>query len=338
MPATNVSWPTPLMRLNPWYPGQMGVPGTDSEEGLRLDTEGTIYWVDPNHVDNNDGRDGTNPTAPLATVAAALTHCEAYRGDVIAVMHNGGWTYGNPLSAHVTPIQEAVTIDVHGVRLVGVSSSVLGVPWIPTANNDVLISVDALDVIIEGFCFWDSGYTGVTAIATDWDGVTSWGENTTIRHCYFYDVAYGVTLDYSWNDVIEDCQFFAMATAAIHNPSVNGEPDYLVIRDCIFRDNTADINLPDCDEVLVEGCRFMDVTAAVAILAGDNNQIFNNTIQGNPAGVNNYINLTAGLNNLVSRNSLACSIAQYDTTCSDAGSGSWGGNECSNGPTTAPPV
>ena len=156
MAAFNVPWSAPLTRLNPWYPGQFGVPGTDSETGLRLNTEAAIFWVDPNAVDANDQRDGTNPTAPLQTVAAALTKCEAYRGDTIAVMHNGYWTYGDTTASHVTPIQESVTVDVPGVRIVGIApSATLGVPWVPAANNTTLITISALDVMIEGFCFWD---------------------------------------------------------------------------------------------------------------------------------------------------------------------------------------
>ena len=338
MPGANVNWPVPLTRLNPWYPGQFGVPGTDSETGLRLNTGGCIFWVDPNHVDANDNRDGTNPTAPLATIGAALAQCEPYRGDVIAVMHNGLWTYGNLASANIAPIQEAVIVTVPGVRIVGVSPSSLGVPWIPTDDNDVLITVHALDVVIEGFNFWGSIYTGVTGILAEWNAPSLYGENLTVRHCYLYDLAYGVSLDYAWNCFIEDCQFVDMATAAIHNPSVFGEPDFLTIRGCLFRQNVADVNLPDCDEVLIEGCRFFDATAAIAITSGGNNQIVGNVIQGDGAGVNNMVNLTGGAGNVVTDNTLSCTIAQYDTTCSDAGSGSWGFNHCANGDTTAAPT
>ena len=337
MPANDVTWGGPLTRLNPWYPGQMGVPGTDSETGLRLNTEGAIFYVDPNHPDPHDNRDGTNPTSPLATVGAAIAKCEPYRGDVVVVMHNGYWTYGDMTSEHITPIQETVTIDVPGVRLVGVSPSSMGVPWIGTANNDELITVTALDVTIEGFNFWEPTYTGVTGILSQWNG-PPYGENLTIRHCFFYDLAYGIQLDYSWYCHIEDCRFDDISTAAIHNPSVYGEPDYLVIRDCIFATNTADINLPDCDSVIIEGSRFLDVTAAITITSGDANQILCNTIQGAGAGVNNMINLTGGASNLVCGNCLSCSIAQYDTTCSDGTSGSWGGNHCEDGDTTAAPV
>ena len=80
------------------------------------------------------------------------------------------------------------------------------------------------------------------------------------------------------------------------------------------------------------------LTAAIVILAGDDNTIHANTIQGDPTGTNNMVNLTGGANNLVSANMLACTIAQYDTVNSDATSGSWVGNLCTDGPAVAPPV
>jgi len=338
MPATNVQWPPPLVRQNSLWPGQFGVPGTDSRTGLREHSTGATFYVDPNFPGASDSRDGTDPTAPLLSVTAALTHCEPYRGDTIAVMHNGLWTFGNMLEDNIVPIQETVTINVPGVRLVGVSPSPLGVPWIPTANGDVLITVNALDVLIEGFNFWAFTYGLVTGIHAPWSSPALFGENLTVRHCYFYGLDYGLQLDYSWNDFVTDCQFMGMTTAAIHNPSVYGEPDYLTIHDNVFRANAADINLPDCDNALIEDNRFFDVSAAIAMLAGNNNQIIGNVIQGDGAGVNNFINLTGGANNVVSDNTLTCTIVQYDTCNSDATSGMWGGNRCSDGFTAAAPT
>lgn len=339
MPGANVNWPNaPLVRQNPWYPGQVGgVPGTASETGLRLNTEGCIFYVDPNHPDPNDNRDGTDPTSPLATIDAAVGKCEAYRGDIIVVMHNGFWTYGDPGQNHITPIQEAVTLDVPGIRIVGVSTSSLGVPWIPSAANQTLINITQCDTIIEGFCFWETGaFGGCTAIAAQWNG-PPYGENLTVRHCYFYNLGYGIQLDYAWNCYIEGCRFEDMVTAAIHNPSVYGEPDYLVIRDNVFLGNAADINLPDCDQVLIEGNRFFDVTAAIAITNGDHNQILSNVIDGAGGGAANMINLTGGSDNVISDNTLSCTLAEYGTTCEDATSGSWGFNHCEDGDTVAAP-
>jgi hypothetical protein len=66
--------------------------------------------------------------------------------------------------------------------------------------------------------------------------------------------------------------------------------------------------------------------------------IHGNLVYGNGTGTNNFINLTGGANNLVSDNFLACTIAQYNVTCSDATSGAWINNHCTNGDTTAPPI
>ena len=337
MPANDVSYPMPLTRFPTLWPGQMGVPGTDNNRGERMHSTGEVFYVDPNFPGASDQRDGTSPTDPMLTVDAAIGKCQAYRGDVVVVMFNSYWTYGNTAVGYATPIQEEVTLDVPGVRLVGVASGSLGVPWVGTANNDTLITVTAMDCTIEGFNFWEPTYTGVTGISAAWDG-PPYGENLTIRHCYFYDLAYGIQLDYTWNCRIEDCRFDDIGTAAIHNPSVYGEPDYLVIKDCVFSSNTADVNLPDCEYEIIEGCRFLDVTAAIVITGGDHNQIVNNFIQGAGGGTNNMINLTGGADNIVGGNYLSCTIAQYDTTCSDSTSGSWGGNECANGPTAAAPT
>ena len=339
MPATNVKWPLPMTQWPTLWASQMGVPGTDDNMGARLHCTGQVFYVDPNFPGASDARDGFEPTDPLLTVATALTKCEPYRGDVIAVMHNGLWTYGNMASANILPINESVTVTVPGVRIVGVApSGCLGVPWTTTAINSVCITVEALDVLVEGFCFWNPGaYAGTTGVLAQWNA-PPYGENLTVRNCFFYALAYGIQLDYSWNSHVVDNYFQGCTTAAIHNPSVYGEPDYLTVKGNVFTANAADINLPDCDSVLIEGNRFMDVTAAIVMLAGDDNTIHDNTIQGDPTGTNNMVNLTGGANNLVSANMLACTIAQYDVTCSDATSGSWVGNLCTNGTATAPPI
>lgn len=299
---------------------------------------GTTYFVDPNHPRASNQHAGTDPQFPLRTVAAAIGECEAYAGDSIIVMHNSYWTYGNVAVGRATPIREAVTVNVPGIRILGMTpDNPLGVPWVATGNNATCITVTAMDVTIEGFNFWDDGHTGATGISADWDG-PPYGENLTVQRCYFYDLAYGIQLDYTWNCVIRNCRFDDLSTAAIHNPSVHGEPDYLKIIECEFVSNTADINLPDCEYCLVEANTFIDVTAAIVITAGDHNTIATNTIEGDGTGTNNFINLTGGGDNLVCTNMLACTIAQYDTTCSDATSGSWVANQCTNGTTTAPPT
>ncbi len=338
MPASNVNWPTPLTRWPTLFPGQFGVPGTDSTRGLRQDSNGAIFWVDPNHVDANDQRDGTNPDAPFATVAAALTHCRAYSGDVIAVMHNGAWTYADTTENRTLPIQESVVVTVPGIRIVGISSSPLGATWVPTADNTTCITIRELDVIIEGFNFYSAAYTGATGVLAQWSGGATayYGDNPIIRHCNFHGLAYGVSLDYAWYSFVEDCRFESIVTAAIFNPSVYGEPDYSFFRDNIFVQCAAGINLPACDYEVIEHNEFMNCTDAIFI-DGDHNKIHSNTIEGAPAGAGNFIDIGTDTSSLVSDNWLSCTLAQYAVTCVGGAGGPWVRNHCIDGETVADP-
>jgi hypothetical protein len=317
--ASNVPWSAPLTRLRPWYPGQYGVPGAEHTRGLRLDTNGIVLWVDPNHTDANDNRDGTEPTSPLATVDAALSRCRAYRGDVIVVAPNSQWTYADTSVGRATAIVEEIIIDVPGVRLIGLfPSSSLGVPWSPVADNGTCITVHAMDVLIEGFCFWNAeNVNNPIAIMAEWTA-PNYGDNLTVRHCYFAeDLDYGIQLDFAWWCHIHDNVFDGLQVAAIHSLDVEGDPDYSLIHDNLFMGCVVAINLED----------------------SGNCMIYRNAIYGDATGTNNFIDLTGGADNIVFDNWLACTTgAQYNTTCSDATSGAWVNNHCIDADTGAAPT
>jgi hypothetical protein len=319
MPSSNVRWPLPLNRLNPFYPGQMGVEGGWTETGLRQHCTGAIFYVDPNYPGTSDQRDGTDPNDPLTTVAAALTKCQAYRGDTIAVMANNAWQYGKAADGYATAIVEEVTVNVPGVRIVGVSpSGSLGPVWTPASNGGTCITVAAMDVLVEGFVFADGAFAGCDAISAEWDGVTLFGENLTVQNCVFDDsVDKAIILEYSWYCRIVNNIFYRCGEHAIYADAGGSGTAYSAIA----------------------GNWFHDCAVAVALLGGsDNNSIHANRIYGDGTGANNMVDLTAGADNIVTDNYLACTVAQYDTTCSDATSGAWLFNHCTNGEPVAPPT
>jgi hypothetical protein len=323
MPGANVSWPIPLVRLNPWFSGQMGVPGTDSETGLRTDTHGTVFYVDPNAVGVSDQRDGTDPNEPLQTVATAITKCQPYRGDVIAVMANNSWQYGNSADLRTTAIVEEVTLDVPGVRLVGIASAGQGVYWQPASNGGTCITVHAIDCTIEGFFFSDGpDYAGCNAISAEWDGTTLFGENLTVRHCVFDDtVDIAVQLEYAWYCEVYDCWFLECDEYGIYTAATGSGTDYTAIHDNLF----IDIG-----------------TGAIALLgdAGNNhiyrNRIFNQSAEGGIAATNEGINTTGGTTNFVTENWLSCLLpvpanGDLNDFCSAAATDAWAGNYCLDG-------
>jgi hypothetical protein len=318
MPSSNVNWPTPLTRLRPWYPGQVGgVPGTDSREGLRQSTDGIIFYVDPNFPGVSDQRDGTDPDGPLQTVQAAISRCRPYRGDTVAVMMNSGWQYANPASAYNTPIREAVTVNTPGVRIVGVSpSSSLGVPWHNPTSGGTILTVNAIDVTIEGFLFRGHATVGGTAIYSVWSGGgVAYGDNLTVRHCTFdEEIDTAIHLEHVYHGDIWGNFFMRCDAYGVYS---DGTPTLLfnTIHDNWFH-NVA--------------------TCAISIVNASLCSIYGNRIFGDPAGANNFIVTTGGTGNIIADNWLACTNLQYGTTCDGAGD-MWIRNHCTDQETVAIP-
>lgn len=320
MPSANVDFPLPLNRLNPWYPGQMGVPGGWTETGLRQHCTGAIFYVDPNYPGVSNQRDGTDPTEPLQTVAAAVAKCQPYRGDVIAVMAANYWPIGaDATQGYTNHITENVTINVPGVRLVGVfPSGSVGVPWVPATVGGTCITVTAVDVLIEGFAFLDTAAQNASAIHAVWDGAPNYGDNLTVRHCYFANnLDYGVRLTFSYYCNIHHNRFDNVVVTAI-NDETTSDSDYITVYRNLFMNCGNAIKLPGVTEA----------------------HIYENWIYGDGGGTNNFIDLTGGGRNLVAENWLGCTLAagQYNATCSDATSGSWIRNRCIDGETGAAPT
>ena len=74
-----------MLKLPQWFQSQMGVPGSDTPEGLRYYPESQTFYVDPGHADTSDNNDGTDPSEPKTTIQSAVTAAESDRGDVIVL-------------------------------------------------------------------------------------------------------------------------------------------------------------------------------------------------------------------------------------------------------------
>ena len=64
----------PQVRLQPWYPGQMGVADSDVQRGLRWEPTGIVLYVDENHPGASATADGTDPENPQTTIQQAITN------------------------------------------------------------------------------------------------------------------------------------------------------------------------------------------------------------------------------------------------------------------------
>ncbi len=314
---SNIQWASmPIQILTPFYGSPFGVPGAGIDSGLRNDTSGRVLWVDPNHSGTGDQKDGTIPSSPLQTIEKALTLVRPYRNDVIAVMNNGSFTNADPDSGNNTTISENVTMDVPGVRLVGVDMAGRGVTWNNPNPATFAVTVTAMDCTVEGFLF-----TNGDAVYAEWDGVTLWGDNLTLRHCIFDDtVDVALQLEFAWYCHIHDNFFQEVDEFGIYVDTAGSGIAYADIHDN----------------------KFMDAAFAIWLLGGSSNNdihhnsIYNGSAEAGAAATNEGINTTGGAQNMIYENKLSCLLpvpanGDLDDFNSAAATDAWMANMCLNG-------
>ena len=289
-----------------------------------------IFYVDPNNVSATDaGNLGEDPTVPLATVAAAVALVRPYQGDTVVLGMNDDWQYS--ASLRNTSIAESLVIPgtVGGFRIVGAGTNPLSVMWEPAGTGEFCITVHACDVLIEGIGFTGNNDFSGNGIYAEWDGVTLFGENLTVRNCLFDDsIDIGIQLEFSWYGQIYNNWFTGCDQYGIYTDAGGSGCSYTDIHHNWFTDI---------------------VTGAISLLGGadDNNihhnHIYNTAAQNGAAATNEGINLTGGGDSLVHHNVLSCLLpvpanGDYDDFNTAAATDAWIQNLCMNGPSTTNPT
>lgn len=227
----------PLVRQQPWYPGQMGVPGSDVPRGLRWGSAGIVLFVDANHPNATTTADGTDPEYPLSTIAAAMArlvtfHAEASiqaEGSVIVVAP--GIYTDNVVIANATYPEDCT--------ILGLSSNRFGVIWRPASG-------DALTIDQGGWCVDNIHFQPAddgAGVKLTWDA-GSGGEDALIQNCFF---------DGRWATGLYGIEF-------------EGAPANVTIRNCRFAEFPANspcitvtsTAVADVYQMHVLGCTFQE--------------------------------------------------------------------------------
>jgi hypothetical protein len=174
-----------LERLRPFYPGQIGVPGSDALTGIRTGSGGVFYVGDSTatHYYANDNNDGTDPMAPKATITGALAACTNDYSDTIVLLSNNNVLTGTN------------TIAVSRVQLVAWDywrgESAPSVSITSALANFTLLAVEADQVEIAGIRFANG-----TDAANDCIAV---GATAAVVGCYIHDCKFAVGGGYGVN-------------------------------------------------------------------------------------------------------------------------------------------
>lgn len=210
-----------------------GVPNV----GLRnIITTGTVLYVDSNN--GAAANAGTSPSAPLNTLANALTLCSSNKGDVVVLM-----------PGHAETLVASLSISIEGLRIVGLGEgdnrpiitfgTDTGANWALDADNitienvifknDIDAQVDMLNIsnayaTIFNCEFWE-GASKQWLIAVSLDHANS--DNCRIIGCKFVSTAAGansaIKIGAALNALeVAHCTVFGdFADACIHNPTGN---------------------------------------------------------------------------------------------------------------------
>jgi hypothetical protein len=232
----------PQIRQQPWYPGQMGVAGSDVQRGLRWAPTGIVLYVDENHPGAAAVGDGTDPENPLTTIQAAINNLIAFatamsislEGSVIVV-------------ANEATIAETVTIPATAptnCTILGAGSTAHQPTWTAAAAAGTALTVLQTGWTIEGINF-EVGAAG-TAILLNGTGSTG-AYQSTIRNCRFdgaWAGLYGINFVGAPHRVlIENCEFLEFrradttAFAIIVTDSADSNPYECHIRNNVFWEN-----------------------------------------------------------------------------------------------------
>lgn len=237
-----------MVKAPPWFGGQMGVPGSDTPLGFRLQADAVTFYVDPGHGHTNDNNDGTNPNAPLTTLGQALTNAVNGRGDVIWVA---------PASYNPTG---PITVNKSDVKILGmpIGGNPLqpenGAVFYPAASYatgpmfivEVPCTIAGLDIVTR-FTGPHGGTvaTASAALAFDGDGGAENGGFCHIYNCRFVDWWGNVAGIYFFGgayNLIENCSFEGF-DAGVQFYSGTHNPTYNTIRNCYFYDCTNGIEM-----------------------------------------------------------------------------------------------
>lgn len=234
----------PQIRLQPWYPGQMGVSGSDVQRGLRWEPMGIVLYVDGNHPNATSAADGTDPENPIDSIQTAVTRLTAFatamgaslEGSVIVV-------------AGEATIAETVVVPPAAPKncmILGAGVSNHQPTWTAATAAGTALTLQEEGWTVEGFTF-EAGAEGTSIRLSEVPGSSYTAYKTTIRNCRFdglWGGLYGVDFYGAPHRVlIEGCEFLewrsagGAAFAVIVTDSAHTNPYECHVRNNMFWEN-----------------------------------------------------------------------------------------------------
>ena len=199
---------------------------------------GTTYYVDSGRTTSGNGKEWvqsfiTVSEAVAASLAAGGTH------DTILIK---GTENVDSDADPVNDYSESVTIDATqvGLRIIGMGNSPEGVKWTVGTADGIILTINAIDCVVENIRFRPNGATSGSAIYLAQNAAgTAVANGAQIRNCIFRSTTEtalaGIHTQGAADVIIENNVFTSVATAVLQTET----PSKLTYR-MIIRNNFVD--------------------------------------------------------------------------------------------------
>jgi hypothetical protein len=205
----------PQVRLQPWYPGQFGVAGSDIPRGLRWSPTAIVLYVDENHPGASATADGTDPENPLTSVQTAVNNLIAFATATSSNLYGSAIVIG----AGAT-IAESVIVPPtapRGVSIIGAGGSRHRPTWTAATAAGTALTIRQQEWTIEGITF-EAGAEGTSVRLDEVPGSSYISYKTVISNCQFdglWGGLYGIDLAGAPHRVtVENCEFLEWRSVA----------------------------------------------------------------------------------------------------------------------------
>lgn len=259
-----------IIKGRPWWPGQWGVAGSDTDLGFRTGAAGVTFYVHPAHPLANDSNDGTDPEAPKSSIQSAIDAAVSGRGDVIMLAP------GRHAPTDVIYCNKAgITLQAenYGVNPRQPEASTWIYPTAAWATGPVFIvtqpvAMIGIEAVPRVVAHGGTNLTTGAAVCIDGDAGGESGSFNYFKDCRFvnwWGAPYGIFFWGGSYTMIENCTFEGLTAGVLFFARVTN-PTFNDVVGCVFTDCTAGVEImagSTPGNILIKSNVFIDYTDAI---------------------------------------------------------------------------
>ena len=270
---------------------------------------GTTYYVDSSRTTSGNGKSWTKAFITIAEAVAASLAAGGHHDTILIKGTDNVDSDADPVNDY----SESVTIDATqvGLRIIGMGNGPEGVKWTVGTQDEVILTINAIDCVVENIRFRPNGATSGAAIwLANNAALTENANGAQIRNCIFRSTTEtalaGIWTEGANDVIIENNVFTSVATAVLQSTTPNSVSYRMIIRNNLVDDKCTNGFVIDGRSCLLDSNQF----------AG--------------AGLTTIIDTTAssgsGSYNII-RNHIF-KVTAYETNCTGCATDDWWFNYC----------